>query len=351
MDIAVALSPCPDPLALSVIWRALEAEADGSVFLSWPWIGTMLARCEPPPLLVTAERRGVVVGLGLLGRRRGRNPLRTPSLHLNQTGNPVEDGVMIEYNGLLARRGDEAAVATAVLRTLAARGDWRELHLGGVGPDVAETCTGLGLGIRVMARSAAPFATLAADPLEALSRNSRQQIRRSLRLYEERGALTVSRASGIAEAWAWLDDMAAAHTATWQARGRPGAFAAPSFRRFHRALIAAGNTDLLRIRAGSEEVGILYNLRHRNVAYSYQSGLHYPADERLKPGLVSHILAMGHYAAEGLTTYRFLAGDSRYKSSLATGKDDLLWLAVHRHDLPHRLEAAARAVAGRLRKR
>jgi CelD/BcsL family acetyltransferase involved in cellulose biosynthesis len=360
VGITVAIEPCPEPQVLADLWRSLEDSADGSFFLSWSWIGAVIACFGPPAALVVARRHGEVVGLGLLGRRDrcGWDVLRTPSLHLNESGRPDCDAVMIEYNGLLARRGDEGAVAVALLRALTGRGGppWRELHLSGVGPEAAEHCRGQGLAMRVLKHHVAPYVDLGGtDPLEALSRNARQQIRRSLRLYEERGPLTLDRAADVAEAWAWLDDLACAHTKAWQARGLPGAFANPHFRPFHRWLIAdgfsAGAIDLLRVRAGGETIGMLYNFRHRGMAYSYQSGFRYEADERLKPGLVSHVLALRRYHGEGLSTYRLLAGDSRYKNTLATGKDDLLWLVAHRRDLPHGLEAVARRLVSAVRRK
>lgn len=360
LGITVAIEACPEPPELADLWRALEAGADGSFFLSWSWIGALVACFGRPAALATARRDGDVVGLALLGRRnRGRwNLLRTPSLHLNETGCPACDAVMIEYNGVLARRGEEDAVTAAVVRGLAKGGApvWREVHFSGVGPEMAECCRRQGLAVRLLRSHAAPYVQLGdSDPLETLSRNARQQIRRSLRLYEERGPLTLDRAADVVEAWQWLDDLAEAHTAAWQARGLPGAFANRHFRPFHRRLIVdafgSGAIDLLRVRAGGETIGMLYNFRHRGMAYSYQSGFRYEADERLKPGLVSHILAMRRYHDEGLSAYRLLAGDSRYKNTLATGKDELLWLVAHRRDLPHGLEAAARRLVSAVRRK
>src|SRR5205807_1873754 len=73
--------------------------------------------------------------------------------------------------------------------------------------------------------------------LDSLRRNTRQQIRRSLRLYEKDGALTGTNASSLEEALLFLDELAALHQASWTRRRKRGAFASPYFRKFHQALI------------------------------------------------------------------------------------------------------------------
>lgn len=350
MGIFGKLEPCPEPDELGRLWRELEERADGSVFLSWPWVSAGLAAFGPPPLLFRALVEGRVAGLALLGRRSGRwFDWRVPSLHLHETGDPARDAVMVEYNGILAERGAEAAVQAALLQALDRGRGWREVHLPGVAPAWALACRNAGLGVRVLRHHLAPFAAFGdEDPLDTLSRNARQQIRRSLRLYQERGPLILDRAASCAAALDWFDRLGEMHTKAWQARGQPGAFANPWFAAFHRPLIEAGFgrglVDLLRVRVGAETVGLLYNLRWRGWGHSYQSGFAPEADDRLKPGLTSHILAMRMYRAQGLAGYRFLAGDSRYKATLASGKDELVWLAAWRRDLPHRLEEAVRAL-------
>jgi CelD/BcsL family acetyltransferase involved in cellulose biosynthesis len=63
---------------------------------------------------------------------------------------------------------------------------------------------------------------------------------------------------------------------------------------------------------------------------NYQSGFHYGSDAREKPGLVSHALAIQYYGGKNGMVYDFLAGDSRYKRSLAHGGEPLHWAVLHR---------------------
>jgi CelD/BcsL family acetyltransferase involved in cellulose biosynthesis len=89
----------------------------------------------------------------------------------------------------------------------------------------------------------------------------------------------------------------------------------------------AGEVDLLRITAGSSTVGYLYNFIHRGRVYAYQSGFDYAgAGAHEKPGLTCHRLAIEHYLSEGMDSYDFLAGEDRYKASLANTSTDLHWV-------------------------
>ena len=335
-------SPCPPADLLEQEWRGLEALSAGSVFLSWPWIAATSIHLRPNSVLVRITTDGQTMGLGLLGRR-GR-------FYLNETGEPVQDRVMTEYNGLLTRQGYEAEVAQAFLAGLGRR----DLILSGVPVEWQDFCRKQGLTTRLLrAPQTAPFATLPSQPdhdlLAGLTRNSRQQIRRSLRYYEQQGPLALERAQDAPQALDWLDRLEVLHTSSWRQRGKTGAFSAPSFMDFHRRLITAsfaeGLPDLLRLRAGDKVLGYLYTLRWRGVAAAYQSGFAFEEDPQARPGLVAHLLAMEFYRNDGLSTYRFLAGEARYKTSLATGQDELLWMVAYRPGVMRWLaETAERSV-------
>ena len=121
--------------------------------------------------------------------------------------------------------------------------------------------------------------------------------------------------------------------ATAATRGRPGAFAQAWFARFHHALIERGlprgEIDLLRVTAGNRLVGALYNFRYRGRALAYQSGFDYAgAGRHQKPGLTCHHQAIRFAAGAGLDRYDFLAGEDRYKRSLADGATPLHWVTV-----------------------
>jgi len=328
--IQVRLTEVADVTALETRWRALEARSDASFFQSWTWTGCLAAERFPDPVLAEATENGETVGLALFNRRRG-------CLYLGETGAAPFDRLAIEHNGPLATRPD---VAAAILRFVAARHDAMLSGLSDAAP---------GLALKIQA---APFADLSAPGyMDRRSANTRQQIRRSDRAF---GNPRIARAETEETAHAWLDKMAVPHQATWTARGEPGCFADPFFGRFHHALIARGMSrgeiDLWRIESDRGIVGILYNFRYRGRALAYQSGFAYdPADARRKPGLTCHRLAIEACQREGVLCYDFLAGDSRYKRSLADGAGTMLWVLAGPWWSPRLLVHRARAAAAGLR--
>ena len=335
----LTLAAAPAPPLLAETWQALEARAGGSFFQGWSWTGCDYATRFPDPVLLRAEESGRVLALGLFNRRPRR--LARSSLHLGESGDAALDAVFIEHNGFLIDRAAPAGLAAACLRaalTLALpEGGTRRLVLSGIDDDLFAVARPF--APHVTAVRPAPFVDLAGlrtrgvPYLDRLSANTRYQLRRSARAYAARGPLAVQRAASLAEALDFLDRLARLHQRTWQARGKPGAFANPAFREFHAALIARGlprgEVDLLRIAAGGDAIGYLYNFRYRDRIAAYQSGFDYEAaGAHAKPGLTCHHLAIEHYAATGAVAYDFLAGGDRYKASLADAAATLHWIEM-----------------------
>jgi CelD/BcsL family acetyltransferase involved in cellulose biosynthesis len=330
----------PGFAALEADWRALEARAAGqfSFFQSWTWVGCLAEDRFTDPILLRASRAGNTVGLALFNRRH-----RT--LWLAESGDPILDASFVEHNAPLT-----AGEPTAVLALLQAV--WRvpgvrRLVLSGVAENLPAAAGG-----HVLRRQLrpAPFVDLATvraaggDHLATISANTRQQIRRSLRLLAARGPLHLSHPASLAEAEQWFTALVALHGQSWRRRGGVGAFAQPWIRRFHAALLprvfARGELDLVRLAAGEMAIGYLYNFRLNGRVYAYQSGL----AERLeapqeKPGLCLHALAIREAAGRGDQVYDFLAGDARYKRSLASNSVALVWAELARPDLRGRLLA------------
>jgi CelD/BcsL family acetyltransferase involved in cellulose biosynthesis len=191
------------------------------------------------------------------------------------------------------------------------------------------------------------IAAAGGEVVSLLGGNARQQLRRALRGYEPRGPLSVSEAGSVRQALEFFAAMKVLHIASWQRRRRRHAFATPHFELFHRALIerefAGGGIQLLRIAAGADAIGYLYNFRRSGIVYAYQSGFD-DGQRGLSPGVVSHALAAAHNARRGERLYDFLAGANRLKESFATMRYTLVWQILRRPRLDHRLRAAARRI-------
>ena len=329
--ITVGVGGVADFDALGLRWRDLEQRAAGSFFQSWTWVGCLVAERFPDPILVEVTEGGRTVALALFNRVRRR--FGPAVLHLGASGTSELDCPYVEQNGVLSEAGRETELTAFCLHTVASRYD---LSLPGIDEPGLMTLRRVARLVRVTRSQPSPFVDLAAlrlsgqDYLGSRSANTRQQIRRSDRLYERRGTIAVELAGTVAAGHAMLDEMAELHQAAWGARGRPGAFARPFFGRFHHALIATalprGEAVLIKVTCNTTTIGIVYNFLFRRRMLSYQSGFAYDGrDSHAKPGLTCHARAIEVALRDGDDVYDFLAGDDRYKRSLADSAHQQVW--------------------------
>ena len=363
-----SLSPLADLDELARQWRALEAQSQGSFFRSWDWLGALLhslpADLPPPQVLRVHDESGQLVGLSLWwrGQQRRHGFVHSRTLHLHETGQPAYDRITVEHNGLLARQGLEAAVLQATLAQLHATPGWDELSLSGVpAADFAlwqQAAAALGLRPQLHWLKPYFFVDLAqvrgqhADYLEALSANTRYQVRRAMRLQAQQGPLRCELADSTDQALAWLDELMALHQAQWQAKGEPGAFGSEFTRRFHQQLVQTSAPErvwLTRLSAGNKLLGYLYNFQRDGVVYNYQAGHIHESDAKLKPGLVCHALAIQHALDNGAQVYDFMMGGGHFKSSLTNAQGDMAWASIQRPRLRFRLEDWLRQQRQRLK--
>jgi CelD/BcsL family acetyltransferase involved in cellulose biosynthesis len=331
-------------------WMALEQLCRPSFFLTWRWIGTWLDTAATTPLLVTCRRDGRIVALGLLQRhQRTCGPARVRQICLHETGDPVLDGPMIEHNGFLVAPEEREAFSAIVRRLQQDLPDWDELVLGGVAPDTVRQAQAAGLTTCVDRENPTFVAKPTGAWLEGRSKGLKAQLRQSRSFAEQAGPVSLVAAQGTAESLAFFEHMIVLHAGYWHGRNKPGAFATEHSRAFHRHLIAAapagGKIWLLRLEAGGQVLGYLYNFQAYDRIYAYQSGFAYGSDNRDRPGLLAHALAIKHAAAQGVTAYDFLAGDSPYKARLGDKGETLLWVRAGRPGRPLlTLERTARAL-------
>jgi CelD/BcsL family acetyltransferase involved in cellulose biosynthesis len=325
---------------ISSEWEKICEHSDASFFLSKEWVETWLETFgeELKPEILVFESQGATVGACLLAYRRfWRKSIPMRRVYLNSAGEM--DSTCIEYNRLMCLPGYKRDVSSAFQEHLRKK-SWDELVLAGAELQEGTEAVRGGTYRTEVTRKPSWYVDLVdlrakgISYESALSSNVRQQIRRSLRLYEETiGHVTLKQAANEEESFVFLDELAALHQQSWSARGKPGVFAARKFRTFHYRLIQRAfpknRVHLLRVAAGDGAIGLLYNFLHRGRVYFYQSGLAYQKDNRIKPGLVTHCLAINHYLAQPeVLEYDFLAGDSQYKRSLGMHPRDLEWVVV-----------------------
>lgn len=364
-NLTFAFGYLSDPDALEGLWRDLEGRADGSFYLSWHWIGPWLSHIGRRPIVFRADVDGQIVALALLcSHTEVRHRfLRSRMLCLHETGDPACDVLTIEFNGILHDRRYGPALVERCLKEIAKSTPqgvpWDELLIGGVTDDFVPLAGRTGLALHI--RDCRPSAAVPLDAIRAsgrghlaqLSANTRYQVRRAMKLYQQRGPLTIAAARDAGEARDFMAGLAELHQATWRARGKPGAFGADFFPKVHETMIAqslaSGAVEVLRVAAGQHGIGYLYNFIHRGWIGAYLSGFAYEDDPKLKPGLVCHCMAIDRHLAAGHHTYDFMAGDNRYKTSLGHRGPDMYWLSLRRPRLKLQLEDMLRAVKHRLR--
>jgi CelD/BcsL family acetyltransferase involved in cellulose biosynthesis len=349
----------PDAAAIERLWRDLEDRAEINFYLSWAWIGAWIAEAGPPDFVLVGRAGGEVVCLGLLNKavERRHGFVRSRTLCLHETGDEKKDVIFIEYNTFLTdRRFDPVdAEAIAFLRAnAAALGGYDEIQLGGFAEPRYAAIAAAGYKTHVQSLKTTAQVDLDAvraaggDYLATLSANTRQQIRRAMRFYEERGPLSLRAAGSVGEAKAWFEEMGRLHEQAWRAKGEGGAWRFPFLLAFHRRLIdtafADGGIEIVRVDCGGTPIGYIHCLVKGGWIGSYLSGFAYESDNKARPGLVSFALYIQEKLKSEAQVFDFLAGDHRYKTSLGKPGPRMYWFSVQEDRWQLRLEDALRGV-------
>jgi CelD/BcsL family acetyltransferase involved in cellulose biosynthesis len=345
-----------DDPRVPALWAVLEERAEPGLTCSWAWTETWLRHYgDVVPhsfLLVGSGAEPVALALVTRSARRVAGVPLVRRVHLGTAGEPAGESVHVECNRLLALPGARPEAAAAIVRALRALHGWDELSLDGFDPQDAAALTAAG-GFEVREQPC-PTTDLAAirgqgaTVLEALSGGVRRRVERALRGL---GELETEWAGTPAHGREIYDELVALHQARWRAAGEPGAFASARFRGFHGELIerltAGGEAILFRVRGDAGTIACLYALVDRGRVLFYQGGVAQLADNKLRPGLVGHVLLMQACLERGLAEYDFLAGEARYKRELSTTERPLTWATARRRGV----RSAALGVARALRRR
>ncbi|MDH5537681.1 MAG: GNAT family N-acetyltransferase [Betaproteobacteria bacterium] len=367
--IAARATPLTNIDLLGQKWRHLEQRSSCSFFQSWTWIGTWLSELPKSVELYLLEVADGdrLIGLAVFGARTlaRHGFVRSRALLLHETGSEELDRMTIEYNSILAETGKEREVVVAGVNCLkAANIRWDEFMVSGVEARAFEAwhaaVRGTNWRVVFLKESKCYFVDLDAvrdrggDYLALLSSNTRQQVRQSIKAYEKSGSLRISAASSAQTAVEYLHGLQKLHDAHWQGRGEDGAFSSEFTRNFHERLVrdavARAEVQMLRVTAGDEVVGYLYNFVRDGHVYFYQSGFTYTEDPKLRPGLVCHYLAIMHNLKIDNRVYDFLAGAQRYKQSLGAANVKMYWIALQKPRLVFAVERLLKRVKSAIRR-
>ena len=346
---------------LEAAWRKLETKAARSFFHRWEWIATAIGLYRDNLLVAEISSPDEIVALGLFSQiTETRNGVvRSRQARLFEAGAKADTTVEIEFNTLLAAPSYELPAWDALLSVIDDGGapGWDEIVITNALAGLAEHFEAAGRRVHRRAQSGSGFVDLvglraagveSADAyIATLGKSTRSQLKRSIRLYGERGPLTLKRAASRKEAFAILDDIIVLHEQKWRARGERGLGGAKHLVDFQRRLIErtlpAGGVELVQIAAGGEPFACVYNfIDGENILFNV-GGFKLEEDNRLKPGLVAHTLLVESHLQSGKAKYDFLAGDARYKLSLGQPGPDFVSFAIQRDKPIFRIENALRS--------
>jgi CelD/BcsL family acetyltransferase involved in cellulose biosynthesis len=327
----------------SVVRRMPSAAPFLSTVWTNSWLRVFASHLTPVQLRVI-DASGEVIGTCLLTSRvRRQAVLPHVRLYLNTDGENAGDSVIIEHNALLAAAGANDTVAQAIARHVAGmRVD--ELRVMGAGEaEVARLQQAFAGWEADIEWREAPFIDLnklrstGCTHLDVLSRNTREQLRRSIARYERRGEIVVEVARTVKDAEVMFAELVRLHEARWAYVRCAGAFASTLRLTFHHAFlrdgVPLGSAQLLRVSVNGETIAVLYFLAANGRVNFYQSGLRHESDKHLKPGMTAHHFAIQYYLEQGYAEYDFLSSppnEIRYKASLASDARRLASLTLRR---------------------
>jgi hypothetical protein len=341
---------------LSNQWLTLEKKSTTHFFLSWNWINAWLKIISNnfPLYLVTAKINQKVVGLGIFVERRTAKYVffRRKEWYLHRTGNDAMDQIWIENNNFLV--GDHNK--NIILSTI-----WQQLLK--QKPEVDEFIIAMQHNSNNAEPAALPLHYTKKkiytekgyylsmvdlksfdQYLSLLSKNTRQQIKRSIKLLKQLGDVQFNVITEENKQWNLLQQSKHWHIEKWQQTSTPSGFCNPLFTDFHKYLIFAKHSPTKSIVASlqidNELVGCLYCFIDGESVYFYLSTLKPMSDNRIKLGLTIHAFFIEWLIdnAPHITKYDFLAGDARYKKSLTNKQNEYSYLVIQKQSLKFWLE-------------
>ncbi len=332
--------------ALRQKWINLELSSENvTFFTSWTWIGAWLSGLQSNAWVLDVELNNKTVALGFFVERlKGFFPFRQTQLWLNKTGVHEQDQMWIEYNELLIHRDCDQEITSEIWNELFKLETPRfsELHV-----DMSKTSPPSDFYSRNKSQTEGFIKLLQKNPtgiVADFSRNTRQQINRSKRLLGERGDLILTASKDSKTRLEILSQASIIHKEQWGDTQWGSGFENPIFCRFHEKLVEDDSTVLLKLSLGETAMAFGYYFCFKDTVYFYLSAIERDEDNRVKVGIVFHVLAMEYFQKLGFDKYDFLGGAARYKQSLSDYSYPLYSWCVSRVNWISKTENLARSV-------
>lgn len=339
-------------------WLTIQQKVKAPFFLSWSWIEVWLKTYNPEKIIVSARYGKDIVAIGVFTNsiELRHCVIKSRQLRLHQIGNSLMDQIWVEYNDFMCLPQHKTAAVNACLKALqSSHLNWDEIVISMMsmtrGKEIIASNSKAEISFRSPCFSTNLLSIQQAGKnyLQALTSNTRYQIRRSIRHYQElHGNITLHAATNEQQALDYFHQAGSYHIKRWDDSG----YKNPQFIRFHENLIRASFKDnqiiLLKVLSGETTIAIIYFHRVDKTVFFYLHGLLYEKDSKLKPGLVAHSLASQYFMQQGMNIYDYMGGYSQYKSQLSRQSEDLVTVVIQRPRSRFRLERIARKVKNRI---
>lgn len=344
-------------------WLSLEQRSTSSFFLRWTWIGpwVKLILRSADLYLFSCQSDGDISALCLLTisrQKRLKNIIPTMQVHLNEYLAEDFDMVM-QYNDILIDDAiaDKSVVWESLFNVLAKWSvKWDEINIRSVSGDCHDQVLKAASRFKIIPDKEDMTWQVPLNPdftdfeniLPVFKRKSRQQLKQSIKAYKkEIGDITWHAASNMDEALTFFTDMEELHTKRWEKVNVEGAFSNKKWVDFNADVIREGFSKgeilLVKISCESTVMGYLYGFLYEGIAYMYQTGFVNTAENKLRPGYVSHLCAMIYCAENNITAYDFLPDPAdSYKRFFVDAGEPVYHFRLQRFRLKFLLENGVR---------
>lgn len=341
-------------------WLLIQKDQSLPFFLTWAWISCWIETYHPELIIVSAKYNNKTVAIGLftcsIDNRHGF--IKSRQLRLHQMGHTLLDQIWMEYNDFICTEEHKVQAVNACIQALQSNNHkWHELILSMMIESRARDVCKHIENAHILAVN--PSYAVNMDVIKqknksylaTLKANTRYQIRRSIRLYQQyHGEIKFIFAKNNEQALELFHEAGKYHLLRWDNSG----YNNQNFVRFHENLIKntfnKENIALMKVSAGDTTIAILYfHLVNKNVFF-YLQGLNYETDNKLKPGLVAHSLATQYFLEQGMSSYEYMGGYSQYKCQLASPREDLVSVCIQRPKLKFLLEQTGSKIKCRAKK-
>jgi len=335
-------------------WLFIQEGQSLPFFLTWSWISCWLEAYNPKLVIISARYKNQIVAIGLFtcSTQIRHGFVKSHQYRLHQMGDPLLDQIWMEYNDFVCIDKYRVAAVNACIQAIQqSESNWDEIILSMITKSRAGNIQKAISGSHILLTSQSYSKNLDSikgkNPqyLATLNSNTRYQIRRSIRLYQQlHGEIEYEFAQNTEEALALFHEAGKYHVLRWKDSG----FKNKQFILFHENLInnsiKNNSINLMKITSGDTTIAILYfHLVGRDV-YFYLQGINYESKKKLKPGLVAHALATQYYLDKGMRKYDYMGGYSQYKCQLSNAAEDLVTLCIQKPSVIFSIENISRKI-------